>query len=442
MTTLAQWIGGRRRATVPSMDGGVMLTSTMPGEQLGNERVDGSFLSFASQGYLGNGIVFAVIGARLHLFSEAVPRVLDLTEGRIKAEPDQRLAVLHEPWPSGSSGELLARMEQDVSLAGNAYIVNRGGRLHRLRPDRVEIVVLPDEDGHPQIEQYLYSPAGTVGSDTVAYHPEEVAHYSPVPDPLANFRGMSWLTPIVREVNADIATTNLKIAFFENSATPNLLIKYAQKLSPDAIAKLRSRFEARHRGADNAFRTAVLDEGADLTIVGHSFEQIQLTAVQAAGENRIAAAAGVPGIVVRLKEGQAAATYSNYEQAMRRFADGTLRPLWRSAAASLDKFVDLDDNEQLVLDASSVDALREGEQARAETFRIKATTAGELIRAGYEPDTVAEAVALGDLAVLKHTGNTPTALYDPNQAANTQPTGGQKDSPLAQGPKGDGSAAA
>lgn len=427
----------RRRAALTLPDQGLASTvlSSSYATQLGNERVDGgAFLSYAENGYAGNGIVFAVIGARLHLFSEAVPRVLDKSTGRILPD-DSRLRLLTEPWPNAGAGELLARMEQDVSLAGNSFTLNKGDRLVRLRPDRVELIVLPDEDGHPTVEGYLYSPNGVIGPDSVMYDLDEVAHYSPVPDPLSAYKGMSWLTPVVRDVNADIATTNLKLAFFENAATPNLLIRYQQKLSSETLTKLRSRFEARHRGADQAFKTAILDEGADLTIVGHSFEQIQLTAVQAAGENRIAAAAGVPGIVVGLKEGLSAATYSNYEQAMRRFADGTLRPLWRSAASALGKFVDLEPGEELVLDASSVAALRQGEKDRAETFRIAAVTANVLITSGFEPDTVAEAVALGDLSVLKHTGSVPTTLYDPETTTPTDKPAA-KQSPYTQGSSG------
>jgi len=430
----------RRRAALPQQTSmGSTVLSSSYATQLGNERVDGgAFLSYAERGYAGNGIVFAVIGARLHLFAEAVPRILDTTTGRV-LPPDSRLDVLTEPWPNAGAGELLARMEQDVSLAGNAFVLRQGDRLVRLRPDRVELVLTPDEDGHRQVDAYLYSPTGVIGPDSVVYSPEEVAHYSPVPDPLADYKGMSWLTPVVRDVNADIATTSLKLAFFENAATPNLLIKYEQKLSADSLSKLQARFEARHQGVDSAFKTAVLDEGADLTVVGHSFEQIQLTAVQAAGENRIAAAAGVPGIVVGLKEGLSAATYSNYEQAMRRFADGTLRPLWRSAASALAKFVDLGDAEELVLDASEVAALRQGEKDRAETFRIAAVTANVLITSGFEPDTVAEAVALGDLSVLEHTGSVPTTLYDPE--SDDAPGGGgdkpaAKESPYTQGSSG------
>jgi len=401
-----------------------------------NEKVDpGAFLSYATSGYSGNAVVFSVIGARMHLFAEAQPRILDTRTGRL-LPPDERLKVLTEPWPNAGAGELLSRMEQDVSLAGNAFILRQTDRLVRLRPDYVQLVILPDEDGHPTLEGYLYSPSGVVDNESVFYQPSEVAHYSPVPDPMSAFRGMSWITPVVREINGDIAMTTHKIAFFENAATPNVIIKYQEKLNPTTLANLAARFAAKHEGAGNAWRTAVLDEGADLTVVGNSFEQMTFTAIQAAGENRIAAAAGVPGIVVGLKEGLMAATYSNFEQAMRRFADGTLRPLWHAAASSLEKFVPLNEGEELVLDASSVDALREGESQRAETFRIKATTAGELIRSGYDPETVAEAVALGDLSVLKHTGGVPTALYQDGQAPDQSAT--PKDSPLAQGAKGDG----
>ena len=147
--------------------------------------------------------------------------------------------------------------------------------------------------------------------------------------PTGAVAGMSWLTPVVREVNADSAMTTHKRAFFDNAATPNMIIKYAQKLNDDAIEKLSAQWQATHGGPRNGWKTAVLDNGADPTIIGHSFEQMNFATVQAAGENRIAAAAGVPGIVVGLKEGLQAATYSNYEQAMRRFADLTMRPLWR-----------------------------------------------------------------------------------------------------------------
>jgi hypothetical protein len=132
--------------------------------------------------------------------------------------------------------------------------------------------------------------------------------------------------------------------------------------------------------------------------------------VQAAGENRIIIASGVPGIVIGTKEGLQAATYSNYEQALRRFADITMRPLWRSVCGCLSQLAGAPSGSRLWYDTSDIAALRQGEKERAETFQIKADTAGSLIRAGYEPDTVASAIEAGDLSLAQHTGLRPITV--------------------------------
>ena len=94
-------------------------------------------------GYQGNRIVFSVILARLALFSEAQFKWRDLTSKKLFGTAE--LSLLENPWPGGTTGELLARMEQDVSLAGNAFIRSTGDRLVRLRPDWVDIIRTEDE---------------------------------------------------------------------------------------------------------------------------------------------------------------------------------------------------------------------------------------------------------------------------------------------------------
>lgn len=384
----------------------------------GIERMLTNFGSYAENGYQGNGIVFAVILARLSLFSEARFRFRDLTTKRLFGNPD--LSILENPWPGGTTGELLARMEQDASLAGNAFIRRAGDRLERLRPDRVSLVIVQLEDDDYEVVGYQYDRDGNGWSDAGEFYAaDEVAHWSPIPDPLSMYRGMSWLTPVVREINSDIAMTKHKQAFFDNAATPNLLVKYQRKLNREQVDLISQQFSAKYDGPERAWKTVILDEGADITAVGHSFEQMAFTAVQAAGENRIAAAAGVPGIVVGLKEGLSAATYSNYEQAMRRFADVTMRPNWRSAAASLAKLVAVPPGCELWYDVTDIAALRQGEKDRAETAQIMSLAAGELIRSGYDPATVGPALTAGDFSLLQHSGAIPTALY-PNGQAPTQ----------------------
>ena len=387
-------------------------------QQDGVEPIQATFESYARDGYQGNGVVHAVLNARLTYFSQATFKYRNLGNGSLFGGPS--LSILEQPWPGGGTGELLARMIQDVDLAGNAFVRRASAtQLERLRPDWVDILTVEYEDGTESVAGYVYYRDGRGKSgpdDIVLYTVDEVVHWSPYPDPLACWRGMSPLTAVSREVNSDTAMTVHKQSFLDNAATPNLVIRYATKLAPEQVALLRDRWQSRYGGAQNAWKTAILDEGADLSVVGQGLEQMSFTAVQAAGENRIAAAFGVPGIIVGLKEGLDAATYSNFAQAMRRFADGTLEFLWLSACRALSKLVQVPSGAELYFDRARITALREGEQERAVTAQTLAAAAMNLINAGYVPDTVTSALTAGDLSLLKHTGAIPTALYPDGKA--------------------------
>jgi hypothetical protein len=176
--------------------------------QPGSEPVLPSLMSSTAGAYGANAIVFGAILARLSLFSEATFAFQDQTDKHLYGgyEVDGRtqgarlLRRLENPWPNGTTGELLARMIQDVDLTGNAYIRDAGTQLVRLRPDWVTIIseLVPDDAGRPfrKVVGYHYDPPQT-GPDEgppVLFDVGEVAHWSPTPDPWAHFRGMSWLT--------------------------------------------------------------------------------------------------------------------------------------------------------------------------------------------------------------------------------------------------------
>ena len=373
------------------------------------ESIQPTFQAYAEQGYARNGIVFSVILARLGLFTEAQFKFRNLADKRLFGS--EALAILEEPWPDGTTGELLARMEQDVSLAGNFFAVRTGRYLARMRPDWVDILHAPDRV-HPEKIGYIYWPDGRGRGNEQVYGVDEVAHWAPTPDPLAAFRGMSWLTPIIREINGDDAMTDYKANFFNQNATPNSVIKYAAKLADGSVEKIQALWAQRY-GGTNGWKTAVLDQGADFQVIGSSMESIRFTDVQAAGEARIAAAGGVPGIVVGIKAGMDAASYANYGMAMRRFADITMRPLWRSACAALAKFVDVPAGARLWFDTVDIAALREGEKERADTMQVLAGAANTLLMAGYTAESITAALTAGDLTLLEHTGLLSVQLQPP-----------------------------
>lgn len=387
----------------------------------GSEELTVPFEQYVAQGYRSNGIVFAVVLARLALFSEARFQWQDLAEGRPgDLETGPELDLLERPWPGATTGKMLARMELDVSIAGNSYwtVVDdrHGRRLRRLRPDWVTIVAGSEEDHGDALDArvvgYLYRPPG---GDEVLLTADQVAHYAPIPDPLAHWRGMSWLTPVLREIDADTATTVHKGRFFKNGATPNMAVVLDQQVRPPDFAKFKAMFEEQHKGAENAYKTLFLGGGADVKPLTMDFRQLDFKMTQGAGETRIAAAGGVPPIIVGLSEGLQSATYSNYGQARRRFADGTMRPLWREAAGSLEPLVGPKPGKRLWYDGRDIAFLQEDRKDASEIQRQKASTIRQLVDAGYEPDAVVAAVEAENFSLLdgKHTGLYSVQLQPP-----------------------------
>jgi phage portal protein BeeE len=381
------------------------------------ERLTPEFEAYSRLAFGGNGVVFGAINFRAKLFSEARLCWRDLSDMSLTYNPRSALSKLANPWPNGTTGDLLTRMEQDASLAGNAYVRDCGNRLERLRPDWVTIVswVTVDDRGHEvrEVIGYMYEPTGDPERKPDWYPVEEVAHWAPTPDPLANWRGMSWLTPVIREINADKAMIEHQDKFYRNAATPNIIIKYEKKMTSGQKIGLAESIAARHGGPANAGGTLVLDEGADPMVVGSKLSDSEFSDALAANENRIAVASGVPAMVIGLKEGLQAAAWSMYRQACRAVADTTLRPNWRGACAALSVLVDVPEGYELWFDTRDVAALQEGETEIAGTMQTNAATANSFIAAGFEPDSVVKAITSGDMTLLKHTGLVSVQLLPP-----------------------------
>jgi hypothetical protein len=128
--------------------------------------------------------------------------------------------------------------------------------------------------------------------------------------------------------------------------------------------------------------------------------------------------------VAGLSEGLDSNAYGIYGQAMRRFTDLTMRPNWRSACAALSKFVEVPAGTRLWFDVEDVAALRQGEKDSADTMQVLATAANTLITAGYDSESIKEALSAGDIMLLKHTGMTSVQLQTPGAPMPPAPTGG------------------
>jgi phage portal protein BeeE len=390
--------GGVSAQLVPSQ--------TMPPNK--PESVDPSFAGYIRGVYKNNGPIYTCMAVRMRLFSEARFQFTQMSGGRRgKLFGTPALGPLEVPWPGGTTGDLLARMIQQADLAGNSFVINRGDRLQILRPDWVDIVLaLNERNPLRKLDKlgYAYWPNGrSSGQDPIVFGPDEVAHFAPNPDPEGIYAGFSWLTPVIQEVMADGAATTHKERFFNNAATPNMVVKVPEGVREEAFKSLIATFKAKHEGIDNAYKTLFLTSGADATVVGANFQQLEFKVTQGAGETRIAAAAEVPPVIAGFSEGLASATYSNYQLAMRRFVDLTMRPLWRNVAGSLATIIDVPANADLWYDDRDIPALHENARDEAEIDQIRAATIHSLITAGFEPDAVVATVN-PEWSDLSHTG--------------------------------------
>lgn len=392
------------------------------------EEIDAGFAGLVSGAYRNNGIVFACIVARMLLFRQARFQFQQLRGGQpgdLFGTSD--LQILEEPEPSMTTGDLLARALVDVDLAGNWFGARRPGRIKRLRPDWVTIVLgSPDRDADvsalsmdAEVVGYLYTPGGPMASrEPEVLMRDEVAHFAPIPDPLAMYRGMSWLTPIIREITADTAATRHKGAFFDNAATPNLVVKFPELTDPAKAREFIELFEQEHTGAFNAYRTLFLLGGADVTAVGRDFQQMEFKATQGAGETRIAAAARVHPVIVGLSEGMqgSALNAGNYNAAKRIFADGTIRPLWADMAGSLQTIIPPPSGSRLWFDDKHVPFLRDDIKDEAEVLNTNMLAIEVGIRAGFDADTVVDAISSRDIKRLlgSHSGLTSVQLQPPS----------------------------
>jgi phage portal protein BeeE len=371
------------------------------------ETMESNFTSYVEQAYKECGVVFACMAVRSLLFSEARFQYRKMRNGRpgdLFGTP--QLQMLETPWPNGTTRDLLSRMIQDVDLAGNFYGLRQGNQIRRLRPDWVDIVLGGDYPGdlNADLVGYAYWPGGKrdQGAEPIMLDVAQMAHFAPIKDPGATYRGMSWLTPVVNEILADKGMTRHKQKFLDNGATPSM-VGILPITNQDDFDRWVQRFRENQQGVENAYKTLFLGPGADMKVVGANFQEIDFKVVQGAGETRIAAAAQVPPIIVGLSEGLASATYSNYGLAMRRFTDLTMRPMWGFAAGALATIVPVPADAVLWYDDRDVPALSEDADKQAMIDNQKATTLHILISAGFDPASAVAQIA-PDWSQLEHTG--------------------------------------
>jgi phage portal protein BeeE len=395
----------------------INLNLTLPNSP--QEQIANDFGSYVRQAYMSDSVVFSVMRDRMALFSQARFKFQSLANESLFGKPS--LDIHEHPWPNGTTGDLLSRALNHADIAGNFYATRKNGRIIWFRPDWVTLLHgSPSGDPNASDAEFLgiaYFPGGEnhpTGKPEY-YQRGEICHFAPVPDPSARSRGMSWLTPVIREIMGDKAATEHKLRFLESGATPALAFKRNDSLTKENFDTWVGLIKQGHQGTANAYRAYFLDSGADVSTVGANLVEADLKVTQGAGETRIAAASGIHPVVAGLSEGMQGSSLNagNFATARRLTADKTLWWLWGNFCGSMETLVPPPTGSRLWVDATGIAFLREDRKDAAEIQQIKATTIRTYIDSGFTAASSIAAAAAEDETLLVHTGLFSVQLQAP-----------------------------
>jgi phage portal protein BeeE len=399
------------------------------------EALEDDFEGYVQQAFKADGIVYACIVARMRLFSQIRFQWQKMREGRPgDLFGTKELSLFENPWPNGGSTiQLLNKALTHADLAGNHYAVRetkmRGAvtgasRIRVLRPNWVRTVLTapPDEAVQSDVAGWIYMPGNTQDRSKWQYYvagDERFAHWAPTPDPEQQYLGMSWLTPVVREIMSDKAATKHKSKFFENGATPSFAVSFKETVTADQFKEFKALMRETHQGADNAYKPLYIGGGADITPLMYDLRQLDFKATQGAGETRIAAAARVHPVIVGLSEGMQGSSLNagNFKAAKDAWADSEMRPLWSSICAAYSSLVKVPEGARLHYDDRDIAFLRDDIEQRAKVLSQEADIIQGLVMQGFTQDSAIEALmesgCTGDWRRLKHTGLFSVQLQPP-----------------------------
>jgi len=164
-----------------------------------------------------------------------------------------------------------------------------------------------------------FRPAGGAPIDFSLDEVYQIKNFNPY-DP---HHGLGPATAARLNIDYIYAATLFNFASLENGADPGVILTTPGRPTPEEVKMLRSSFDARHKGAANAKRTALLTGGTDAKTLAMNMVEMQLAELTNISGARVCSTFGVPPALVGL------VTEAQYAHgpAQRDFIFNTILPL-------------------------------------------------------------------------------------------------------------------
>ena len=345
-----------------------------------------SQLQVLSEPYRQHGPTYAIINALANNIAQ-VPFLVKTgsrKEPRVVEEGEsggEWLELLEDPNPFLSSAQTKKAIVVWLSLSGETMIVKESREDRPIEPDEIPLRIWPlnGKDFDPIVDRRTSRLRGWAhraqGAEARIFLPHEVVHvkyYNPY-DPL---RGLAPWEASMLDARQDFKASIYNEAFFENDATPGVVLVSQKPLHRDQKKDLQEAWENRHRGFTRRRRVALLQGGLDIRELSATHREMEFVQLKNMTLTALLGIYKVPRQELALEEHDNRATALARD---RGFWTKTLIPIMRLIEDELWTQLTKDPSDGRVwieFDLSVVEALNEGLDAKLEMVR-------KLQEAGY-----------------------------------------------------------
>lgn len=306
------------------------------------------------------------------------------------------LDFLERPNDFQSFSEIVEAGQQHFDLVGEIDIVlGFAGSIKTpidmwlLRPDRIEPI--PDADRF--LAGWVY--VSPDGGERIPLKTTELMR-TLRPSPINPYRGTGAIAALLRDLDAQQATSEWTAAFFQNNARPGGVVEIDRHLSDDEFDEMQQRWEAGHKGISKAHRVAMLEHGAKWVETSFSLRDMQMAELANVSRDKTLLAFGFPKSMLGVVED---VNRANAEAGEYLYAVHMDRPRLKRWRAMLNRQLlpCFGESASRRYELDFVDPVPENGEAELAELDTKAKVLTALVGAGYDSSEVLEMLHWPDL---------------------------------------------
>jgi HK97 family phage portal protein len=226
----------------------------------------------------------------------------------------------------------------------------------------------------------------TYSAESIIYKPEQVVFCKDF-NPYSLFRGSKPLGSIEKIIDIDWKSLIYNKAFFDNDATPGLMLSTEEELGADVVKRIQAQFEAKYKGARNAHRVAILEAGLKPQPGPPTHQDMEFIAQKQFTREEILGIWRVPKVMFNITDDL---NYATAMAQMKIFWAYGIMPVMKKIQASINLYIVQPYNPAIeaYFDFSNVVAYQED-------FKEKVATGTQLWGLGFTRNEINERLGLG-----------------------------------------------